>query len=398
MKKIIIVDDRYEKIETLGLEYEELSDCQVTTCHSATEALQIMRQDFFDILIIDIQIPDRLGSAIKENGGIKLIEAISIRSDINKPTYIVGATSHEASYSQHQELFREHGWPLVLTSKNPSQLGKIVRSKVSYLPIKPKKADVGIITALRRVELEAVLDLPIEWKKEQIEADGQIYYSGTFKTSVGDSKTIVATSCSRMGIASSACITSKFIDRYHPEYLFMTGIAAGIKGRVDLGDIMIADPVWDWGSGKQTVKNAEPRHLAAPHQISLETSYRPFFQSIATDRTYLDEIRNRWGNKGKIDGLLNLHLGPIATGSVVLEDPDVVESIKLQHRELNGIEMEGYGFSFSAHSSSQRPKLSAVVKSVCDFADLEKNDDYQSYAAFTSANFVYEIIRNDLYI
>lgn len=38
-----------------------------------------------------------------------------------------------------------------------------------------------------------------------------------------------------------------------------------------------------------------------------------------------------------------------------------------------------------------------VAKSVCDFGDTSKNNDYQSYAAHTSANFFYKFTQEYLY-
>jgi nucleoside phosphorylase len=55
------------------------------------------------------------------------------------------------------------------------------------------------------------------------------------------------------------------------------------------------------------------------------------------------------------------------------------------HRELIGVEMEIYGLYAAANNSSNpRPKVFAL-KSVCDFADSEKDDKAHKYAAYTSA-------------
>jgi nucleoside phosphorylase len=50
-----------------------------------------------------------------------------------------------------------------------------------------------------------------------------------------------------------------------------------------------------------------------------------------------------------------------------------------------GIEMEAYGlYAAAAQSGSPRPTAFAL-KSVCDFADEQKDDKWQAYAAYTSA-------------
>jgi nucleoside phosphorylase len=54
--------------------------------------------------------------------------------------------------------------------------------------------------------------------------------------------------------------------------------------------------------------------------------------------------------------------------------------------------MEAYPLLFAcSHAAEPKPK-GFVVKSVCDFADESKNDDYQDYAAYTSANVCAQLI------
>ena len=79
-------------------------------------------------------------------------------------------------------------------------------------------------------------------------------------------------------------------------------------------------------------------------------------------------------------------IGPVASGSAVLADGEVVHEIKAQHRDLIGIEMEVYGMYSAAYSASQPQPLAFALKAVCDFADPNKGDNHQRYAAYTSAN------------
>ena len=72
-------------------------------------------------------------------------------------------------------------------------------------------------------------------------------------------------------------------------------------------------------------------------------------------------------------------------GSAVLADSGVVERVEAQNRKLRAIEMESYGLLLAgSYAASPRP-LCIVAKSVCDFADSRKGDDYQEYASYTSA-------------
>ena len=90
---------------------------------------------------------------------------------------------------------------------------------------------------------------------------------------------------------------------------------------------------------------------------------------------------------------LKLHVGPIVSGSSVLEDPSLVERIQSQHRGVIGIEMEGYGVALASSLSSSGAKW-LLIKSVCDFAGPDKNDDYQAYSAYTSSKVADYFLRN----
>jgi hypothetical protein len=54
--------------------------------------------------------------------------------------------------------------------------------------------------------------------------------------------------------------------------------------------------------------------------------------------------------------------------------------------------MEAYGL-FTAAETAPRPKpLALCIKSVVDYGDSEKSDDFQDYGAFISARFAKTII------
>src|SRR5262249_40562810 len=107
-------------------------------------------------------------------------------------------------------------------------------------------------------------------------------------------------------------------------------------------------------------------------------------QQIAANSAAWHSIRTDWQSPPNHE--LRLLIGPIASGSAVLADGQVVAEIKNQERNLLGIEMECYGL-FAAASLAAYPRPTTLVfKSVCDFADPDKNDNFQDYASYTSAN------------
>jgi hypothetical protein len=47
----------------------------------------------------------------------------------------------------------------------------------------------------------------------------------------------------------------------------MCGICAGVKGKVNIGDIVFADPVWDYQSGKFIKEDGVAKFSISPHQL-----------------------------------------------------------------------------------------------------------------------------------
>ena len=59
--------------------------------------------------------------------------------------------------------------------------------------------------------------------------------------------------------------------------------------------------------------------------------------------------------------------------------------------------MESYGMFYAAYNAIKPlPKIVASIKSVSDFADIKKNDNYQEYASYTSAALLKYILENEL--
>jgi nucleoside phosphorylase len=185
-----------------------------------------------------------------------------------------------------------------------------------------------------------------------------------------------------MGKVSAALLTSKLIEYERPRFVAMPGICAGVKKKVQFGDIVAADPVWDWQSGKHFVDEGEHGFAIAPEPVVLASFVRARFDQFRASSQDLTEIRRAWPSPPNTE--LSLRAGPLATGSAVVADLDVLDNIIGQNRALLAVDMEGYGVA-SACDTAGHPRPTALIcKSVCDFADEEKDDKWQTYAAYTS--------------
>lgn len=397
--KVLILDDQYDKAKIFCQILDGFEACQICHVTNSRDALSHFYNDSeVDLLILDLQIPEALGEDIDPGGGVKFVEYLELNQSFSLPRYILAVTSHQSSYDEYHKYFSDKGWTLLYGVDDKEKIHSILLTNLNFSRKRFEAFDIAILTALNRVELEAVLALPIDWERFEYADDNSIYYRGDIQLAGGEIKKVVATSCPRMGIAASTATAAKLLLRHNPRFLVMTGIAAGIEGKVNFGDVLIADPCWDWGSGKLTVRDGVAEFLSSPHHLSLSSKMRTRLIDLSVRRVYLDEIQSGWGAK---DGVgkepLNMHVGPVASGAVVLEDPETVKLVRSQHRETIGIEMEAYGVVAAACYASAGDVDAIVVKSVCDFANTDKNDDYQAYAAYTSAAYAYHLIRGEIF-
>ncbi|MCC5084768.1 hypothetical protein [Xanthomonas campestris] len=398
--KILIVDDEYEKIGEIAAVIREVSSSilidQVTT---STAARLKLRECLYDLMIVDLNLPPAIGDAPTQECGIQLIELAQMDERCKLPMAIEFLTAQDQFFEAAEARVAEVGGRLSKYISGSLEWKRNLKGKLKFslahVERRSPVVDVAIVTALRETELEAVLELDYAWKVVRFEEDSAEYYFGSFVAN-GIIVKVVASSAMRKGIASSAALASRMLTKFRPSILVMPGICAGMKGKTNFGDIVVADPSWDWGSGKRTDGKEGPRFLLSPHQSSLHPQLSRAANQIASDRSVLGRISREW--EGDVpSGQLRAHVGPLASGSSVLADGETIEDIRLQqNRDVLAVDMEAYGVMDAAgYAAGDEEVRAMVIKSVCDFADGEKGDGWHKYAAYTSAAFMHELIGSE---
>ena len=234
------------------------------------------------------------------------------------------------------------------------------------------------------------MGLPLHWENRTIPNDGTDYFVGLPRAAESPAIRVVAASCSQMGIAAAAVLTTKLIHHFRPRYLAMCGIAAGAKASgVHLGDILIVEQSWDYESGvRRAGAEGESVLHPDPHHIPISADLRDkFAQCIGKDK-YLADIDALW-KREKPERPIRVRLGPVASGAAILEDEGLVEGVKDHARKLIGIDMETYGVFFAAQNCCKPRPSPFCIKSVVDLADPKKNISLHEYGAFTSAHYLW---------
>jgi len=292
--------------------------------------------------------------------------------------------------------------------KNEQTIIEEIEEKGVYTPNNSNENifDIAIVTAINTPELKKVKDIIQNINRLPIKSDPTIYHNGHFTKSDGSKISVVVGCDDKMGLPAASSLSMKMIYTFKPKYLVMLGICAGIKGKVNSGDILIADLVWDYGSGKHVlVKNfwGVKKRIFKPYinQIQLDVHLEGLLKSICSDKKYVSQIQSNWNSSNsQIDTPLEAKSGPFASGSAVIANENIVSEINDKHGKLLGFDMEAYGVFNAARYSPFGNTKAITIKSVSDFGDSDKNnknkDLLQDYAAYTSAQFFLEVAINDL--
>lgn len=232
------------------------------------------------------------------------------------------------------------------------------------------KTDVLVFTALAE-ELTSLLNSFQIQEELHSEKAPLIYYFSHVTSDLRDHQEIsfVITCLHSMGNTDAGINASLAIEELRPQYIIMFGLAAGIRGRTALGDVIIASEIQYYELGKQSKGDIKIRPHSASVDPHLKNSMLNF--NATSEPSWNFQVR----------------AGPFAVGEKIISDSDVVARLLENHPKLLGIEMESYGVGRAAHSILQRPRFIAV-RGVSDFADESKNDHYRKIALENASFFL----------
>ncbi|RSM73155.1 hypothetical protein DMB66_03755 [Actinoplanes sp. ATCC 53533] len=322
--------------------------------------------------------------------------------------------------------------------------------------------DVLIITALP-LEYEAARSAGsaiapgnpgvTEWRAEQA---GKVspYLLGEYVSPDGISLSVALALATRMGGRTVGPLATALAERLKPSCLAMSGVCAGDPAAVALGDVIVAEMVYDYDEGKRTKDGflADYRPLQVHHQAiqaarAVDTATLPSFaeatetearlwylQTLLLGREPRDQPgRERYFPRGTWQsrladyadaGLITRHdnewaltergragitraiyddvdgpdrlpfglaIGPVAAGAAVVKDGVTWQRLRdLGVRSITGLEMESAAIATVA--STQDIPLWLVAKGVVDHADPDKRDRYQRFAAKASAEVLFALL------
>lgn len=249
---------------------------------------------------------------------------------------------------------------------------------------------VALITATPTEE-SGVKRLYDNWEQVAYSSDTQEYLTASFMKD-GKKHKVVTARADTTGMTAAAVLTVKLIEYFRPKYLIMVGIAAGIAlpNTVEqmYGDVIVADVIGSYAEGKFVSPSDSSIHIGNIGFIP-----RPKYLHIDPEVKKavcmaIESPENEYA----------VHIGTMACGSSVIANTIILDQqVRPIMKNAVGLDMESYAVAYAAKTVSEPRPHAIIIKSVCDFADTSKDDKYQKFAAYTSAQFSRFLYENFLF-
>lgn len=398
MIRILVVDDNKLRVNHIRTMIENLQDCEKSVEYADTifAAKKLLLNTQFDVMLLDLVLPVRADAEPQTNSGLELLHEIVQFDQYKLPSHVLvisefenallalSSISHKLAFSTIRYDASSEEWYLRVENflKQIIRTGTANHQDYDY--------DVAIICALENPELKEIKNLPYQWKPSVVVGDTTDYFTGTF-----NGKRLICAAAYEMGMSASAVLATKMIAKFKPRYLIMTGIAGGVSSKdVHYGDVMVADPCFDYESGKRVFENGQSVFKPDYKQIRLDDTVNQILRRLIGQSASLHEIHDQCCYE-KPDNSLQIKIGPFGSGAAVLSDSKIIERVLQHQRKFMGFDMEAYAVMLSGTLASAPKPTTVVMKSVSDFGE-GKSDQYQKYAAYTSAR-VLDLFLRELY-
>lgn len=191
-------------------------------------------------------------------------------------------------------------------------------------------------------EMNMAMRIYPSFEKLALSNGGGIYYSAGFSRD-GKRYQVLLSQQPDPGMTAAAAHTMKVINLFKPKYVILTGIAAGVMRKNEdgqlYGDIVVADVVWDYTSGKfvkagdSSIKFGSVGFISRPRVIRTDKALLKYAEAAIKS----PENQN------------HVHIGTMACGTSVVANKEVVEKrIHSQFKETAGLDMESYAVMYAA--------------------------------------------------
>jgi nucleoside phosphorylase/CheY-like chemotaxis protein len=411
MIKILVLDDTDQKvsyIKSVIVDNCNIADENIDVATSINSGRKLLCENDYDLLLLDLVLPLTEGEEPDRDEGPKFIDEIYTNERINVPNQIIGLTQFDECYFDLKERFEDKVWSLLKYEQSKNDWRIKLQNKIIHLLkskeslqnsiINKDKYDIAIICAIQEEFTQFKLAFgKIDWLKINHPQIPFELYKGVIHTGYGNTLKIISGCVGKPGMSATSILSTTMFNLFKVDYLFMTGFCAGFKSEeVNFGDIVIAESIQDYSTGK--LKDDETGNLKLLKELQqIPASY----ELISKINTFLSDEDNlaKINTSLKKANLLNKRdnitalLAPTVCGPFVVSSEQLMSNLKANSRKLESLDMEGFGLYLTSHILN---KKCLWIKSIADFANSNKGDEYHKMCSYASAAFLYNFIKESL--
>ena len=412
--RVLIIHDRVEVANKIveiaistGVEPRLLS-----VVDDGTSARSSLRGSIFDLVIIDLTLPHIKGiDSPSYQTADNLLKEIFLLGDLKVPGDIIAITKSIEAF----DLIATSVGPHVMTTieeDDDSLWESKLKEKIEYTR---RAASTRQLSMNSSYDFDCMIITALDKELAPLKAEYDFtehpLFVGAFTFQFPDKtdtlRRAVAFSIGKSGEARAASFTQSLLSVFKPRLAIMLGICGGVQGKIALGDIVFAESAIDWDYGKWVepvaqepttasaaskpivaLPNLEPRFAARPGPISINGSKahraaRALIESNShAEPAFLKRIKE--ASLGLITSPTP-QLAPMASGSSVVGSEAVLDRVRTLNDAIRGVDMECFGFYFATSNTHVvRPEF-LCIKSVSDFSNGTKDDEYHPGASFAAA-------------
>jgi nucleoside phosphorylase len=258
--------------------------------------------------------------------------------------------------------------------------------------------DVAILTIIPP-ELRAAQDALGRLQRVKEGPHDTIFWHGAVRSALRQCDYSVALAAiGSAGTASAAALATQMIERYRPSVVLLVGIAAGMRGKVRIGEVVLSERVVAYELAALTVgKDGAPAVEHRPevtrihHGIQQDVlNYQPGSQRLAELFARIQGVfpeaprgkKKEWREQ-VVSTVSCKSQVTIASGDKLLKDPGKLLQVRRDiHGKVEVGEMEAAGL---VEACRLRGVPWLVIRGISDFGDELKDDRFHELASRTAA-------------
>jgi nucleoside phosphorylase len=224
-------------------------------------------------------------------------------------------------------------------------------------------------------------------------ASGTQYWGRLLRTASGDRIGTVLACIGTAGNVDAAAAVTEIITSFRPRLLLMVGIAAGMRGRIRLGEVVLSERIVGYEPAALVASPAPAEEPRPEHFRPDHATQQQMVAYLSGGHTLLERLGNKMAASGVgppagapvedfADGL-PVRPATLASGEKLLRDPERLRMMRANlHGKIEIAEMEAAGIAVACGRTGT-PYL--VIRGISDFGDRAKTDGAHMLAATAAA-------------